>query len=379
MVRTSLAKRGGSSLAAHLGEIMTQIFASSRPAQFQGLQFVRANAVLLVVLCHAAAVLGLPSYFDRTLLDGLFNKGAVGVDLFFVLSGFIIVHVSLRAATLEAKTNIGSFLLKRWIRIVPMLWIAVILYAVVRYFGAHEFELMPYLNAMFLLPLGEVRPNVVWSLRHEALFYMLFAVAYLLRRRAPYVLYTWCLAPLGLWVISSISGWQLPSSELLEFLFNRANIFFGCGVLIGVVCKRYGLLLAPPSGPAALGWIALGTVSLGAFLVRDFFSTAVVAVVATLAVIVGLMTPNSRSRFPRFWEMLGNASYSIYLTHNIFLLVGATAWVRAVGRIGFEFAVPVLGIVAVGCGVLIHFLVERPLIRVTTRWLVRRNESTVVH
>lgn len=358
---------------------MTQLFASSRPAQFQGLQFVRANAVLLVVLCHSAAVLGLPPYFDGALLGGLFNKGAVGVDLFFALSGFIIVHVSLQAVTLEAKTGIASFLKKRFIRIVPLLWVAVILYATLRYIGAHEFELLPYVNAMFLIPLGEVRPNVVWSLRHEALFYILFAIAYLLKRRMPYVLYAWCVAPIVVWLMGSVFGWSMASDELLSFVFNRANILFGCGVLVGIVSRRYGLLLAPPQGRPVLAWAALGCVTVAAFLVRDFLSTAVVAVVASLAVIVGLMTPNDSSRLARFWEMLGNASYSIYLTHNIFLLVGAAAWVKVLGSFGFEFAVAFLGVLAVGGGILFHFLVERPLIRFTSQLLIRPTQSAAAN
>lgn len=357
---------------------MKQLFARSRPAQFQGLQFVRANAVLLVVLCHAVAVLGLPAYFDRTVLGGLFNKGAVGVDIFFALSGFIIVHVALQPTTLEAKTGLGSFLLKRGIRIVPFLWAAVIAYAIVRYLGSREFEWVPYLNSMFLFPIGEVRPNVVWSLRHEALFYVVFAVAFLLRKRMPYVLYTWCAAPIILWTLPSLSEWRMPSSELVEFVFNRANALFGCGVLIGIFCKRHALLSAPRRGRPVVAWVALCVVTLVAFLVRDSLNTAAVAVVASMAVVVGLLTPNSETRSARFWEMLGNASYSIYLTHNMFLLAGATVWVKFVGRSGFEIAVAILGILAIVGGVLVHFVIERPLIDVTNRVVSRKREPNLV-
>lgn len=367
----------GEGAGREFGVTLKRFFRSSRPAQFQGLQFLRANAVLLVVLCHSAAVLGLPAFFDRTLLDGLFNKGAVGVDLFFVLSGFIIIHVSVREITLEPNVEIGRFLQKRFIRIVPLLWVAVGLYALVRYLGTREFEIWPYVNAFFLIPLGEVRPNVVWSLRHEALFYIVFAISFLLRRRMRFLLYVWCFAPVGIWLLE-VSQWSVGSNGLADFVFNRANALFGCGVLVGLICKRYGFLSAPLGGRAIFAWAALIGVTAVAFLVRDFLTTGVVAVVASLALIVGLMTPNDSSRFARFWEMLGNASYSIYLTHNIFLLVGATAWMKVFGNLGFAFAVAVLGVVAVGGGVLFHFLVERPLLQFVTRLLSGRTRLATV-
>lgn len=346
---------------------MKELFASSRPAQIQGLQFVRANAVLLVVLCHAASVLGLSQYFDQTFLGGLLNKGAVGVDVFFVLSGFIIVHVALQKTTLEPKTTVADFLIKRAVRILPFLWVAVILYAAVRYIGSREFELVPYLNSMFLFPLGEVRPNVVWSLRHEALFYLIFATSFLLRRRLPWLLYVWCAAPLVVWILGDVWRLALPVNELFNFAFNRANAMFGCGVLIGVLAKRHGLPKAPMHARPLLAWLALGGATVAAFLVRDALDTAAVAIVASLVIIVGLMTPNANTLVARFWEMLGNASYAIYLTHNMFLLVGATAWVKVLGHAGFEAAILILGIAAVAGGVLIHFMVERPLIAATTR------------
>jgi exopolysaccharide production protein ExoZ len=356
---------------------LKQLFARSRPSQIQGLQFVRSNAVLLVVLCHAAAVLGLPEYFDQAFLGGLLNKGAVGVDIFFVLSGFIIVHVALKQTTLEAKARPELFLLKRAVRIVPFLWVAVIAYAAVRYVGTREFEWLPYFNSMFLVPVGEVRPNVVWSLRHEALFYIIFAVAFLLRKRMSYVLYAWCSAPIVVW-LGGVVGLQMPSSELFEFVFNRANAMFGCGVLIGIVCKRYGLPKAPLSDRPVLAWVALGAATVTAFLVRDSLSSAAVAIAASVTLVVGLLTPNAESSVARLWEMLGNASYSIYLTHNMFLLVGATAWVKILGPSGFEVAIFALGTLAVAGGVLVHFVVERPLIAFTNRVVSRKKEPTLV-
>lgn len=350
---------------------MKKLFARSRPSEIQGLQFVRANAVLLVVLCHAAAVLGLPEYFDNEFLGGVLSKGAVGVDIFFVLSGFIIVHVALKKTTLEAKTPPGEFLLKRAIRILPFLWIAVFAYAVARYIGAREFEWLPYFNAMVLFPIGELRPNVVWSLRHEALFYIVFAVAFLSRKRMPYLLYAWCVAPVVVWFLAEVADLQMPSGELFAFVFNRANAMFGCGVLVGIVCKRYGLPRSPLNLRPALVWLILGAATLAAFIVRDSVSAVAVAVAASTAVVAGLLTPNADSPFARAWEMLGDASFSIYLTHNMFLLLAGAVWVRLFGAVGFELAIFALGVLAVIGGVIVHFVVEKPVISLMRRLIFR--------
>jgi peptidoglycan/LPS O-acetylase OafA/YrhL len=328
----------------------------------QGLQFVRANAVLLVVMTHAAAILSFPENFNRLFLGGLFAKGAVGVDIFFVLSGFIIIHIALQRRTLQARVRLSDFLIKRFIRIVPFLWVAVAAYAAIRYVGTREFEWGPYLNSLFLFPVGEVRPNVVWSLRHEALFYTIFAVSFLFRKKAPYLLYIWCASPLAVWVLRDLGGFHLQAGELFEFVFNRANAMFGCGVLIGLACQRFALPRQPLTRNPVLPWLLIIAASVLAFFVRDALNSAAVAIAASATVVAGLLTPNSGAPLARMWQLLGDSSYAIYLTHNIILLVGSTLWVHLVGRDNFVLAILVLGGIAVLSGVAVHFLVEKPVI-----------------
>jgi peptidoglycan/LPS O-acetylase OafA/YrhL len=334
--------------------------------EIQGLQLVRANAVLLVVFCHSAAILALARYFGPSPLVPLLAKGATGVDIFFVLSGFIIVHIALQERTFRSRLGPGSFLLKRFNRIVPFLWVSVILYGIVQFGGKGSIDPHAYIDALFFIPVGPLTPNVVWSLQHEALFYLLFAVAFLMRRRFPVVLYVWCIAPIALWVLS-FWGLSIEGNELLAFVFNRANAFFGCGVLIGMVWKRFPHRVGRLQVPPAAAWVLILGATALTFLVRDWLGSVVTAVAASLVVIAGLVAGESRARVVRAWHLVGDASYAIYLTHNAFLLVGGVVWIRLIGERGYGAAVAVLGVAAVAGGVLIHLYVEKPVIRLSRR------------
>ena len=308
---------------------------ATRRHEIQGLQFVRANAAIMVVVTHSFAVLGLSDYFATQVLGGVFDKAKVGVFIFFVVSGFIIVFVSLRDKDLKSRTTMSNFLLKRFVRIVPFLWIAVIAYALIRLVGAHEFNLRAYFDSLFLFPVGEVDPNVLWTLRHEALFYLIFAVAFLLRRRFSWLLWAWCASPIVVWVLGS-AGVRMPGAELFTFVFDMSNAYFGCGVILGLLVKRFGLLdkLRLPS--PWIGWILVCLGCALAFAAEDSWGPVAVAVAATFTVGIALVTPKSRTWFARFWEFLGNASYAIYLTHPLVLAALASVWIKGLGRGGLR-------------------------------------------
>lgn len=344
--------------------------------ELQGLQFVRANAALLVVLSHSFGTLALPEYFGFEYAGGVFDKGGVGVDIFFVLSGFIIVYVSLVETSLSPRLGAVDFLLKRFVRIVPFLWVVVAAYAVVRYLGANEFTPVEYLNSLFLIPVGEVAPEVVWTLRHEALFYIVFAVALLLRRRAPWLLALWCVAPVVVWVLS-LAGVGPPEPELAGFVFSKYNAFFGCGVLVGVGFQCYNTSRRDVIRSAPLAWALIIAGSTLAFVAQGSWGNAAVAIASTLTVTAGVLAPTSRNAFTRLWELLGDASYAIYLTHTIVLSVLATAWIAVLGRAAYPFAVLASIGFSVIVGIAAHRYVEKPVIRYSRRAVERLRRRPV--
>lgn len=344
----------------------------------QGLQFLRAIAVLLVVCFHAMGILSKNEYFGAHLMpETLYKRGAVGVDLFFVISGFIIAYVSLADGTLRAKLGFGDFVMRRVVRIIPFLWFAVLLYAATRFATTNQFEAIPYLNSMFpIIPVGELRPNVVWTLRHELWFYGLFGISFLLRKRMPWLVYMWAVIPIAAWPVLSIVG-SGPDNEFVRFLISPWNFNFAVGLTIGLLYKRYGGLRDRLSSSRAIAWVGVVAATVVMVLLRNEVPTPVVALVAGVVVLFGLAMPTSKRLPARTWELLGDASYSIYLLHNIAVLLGAELWIRVLGDRLLPVAFVVIAVAATMFGVVLHLWVEKPLLRAVNK-LVRRPQRTAI-
>ncbi|WP_404443828.1 acyltransferase [Microbacterium marinum] len=335
--------------------------------ELQGVQFLRAIAVLLVVANHTLIILAGSEYFGSALIpQAIAEKGAVGVDLFFVVSGFIIAYVSLTPDTLSAKVTVSRFIKKRLVRIVPLLWVAVLLFALFRYVATHDVDVASSLNAMFVLPVGEQRPNVVWTLRHEFLFYALFAVSFLSLRGLRWVVYTWALSPLIVWpFLPALEG---VSAEWARLLVGPSNVNFAVGLTVGLLYLRFrSLREAHISQAAAIAAIVVGVG--GMVAARDALPVPFSALGGALAIFGAIFCASRSDLISRGLDTVGDASYAIYLTHNLGILATAALWDRFFGPSGQGYATIVVFAVAVGAGVLVHFFVETPLIDGVNRFL----------
>lgn len=151
----------------------------TKPRPIRSIQYLRAAAALMIVFYH----LGLP--LSRAGHDGPWPEGlARGVDLFFVISGFIMV-----VATQDSRVGPRLFLLRRFLRIAPLyfsmtavlLLVAVINPALVQSF---RFEWPHVLASFAFWPMtnpatGETTPVLIpgWTLQYEMFFCLLFAIA----------------------------------------------------------------------------------------------------------------------------------------------------------------------------------------------------------
>jgi peptidoglycan/LPS O-acetylase OafA/YrhL len=335
----------------------------------RNVQALRAIAALLVVCVH----LGNPQGFEARylhanppLLAGVAKIGFTGVDLFFVISGFIMTLTTLGPAKPPSS---AEFFIRRIIRIYPPLWIitAPLLVVYLTHPGlmnSHS-AFPPDIAASFLaLPQrGSALLLVSWSLVYEMYFYFVFALALGLGRFSfPWVMAIWALgtAALNATFGSSANPWmQLISNPLcFEFLL---------GVAVGwlVLAGRYG---------SATLWLSLGAVgyAVGAELGSGEGWSRVLASVPLALILFGAIGLEKRSGIvlPRFLDKLGDASYATYLWHIPVLAVFGLF----VARMPFGPASRVQDTIIVAFGIAlveiaalcVYRYVERPLTRALT-------------
>jgi exopolysaccharide production protein ExoZ len=342
---------------------------------FSVLQAGRGVAALLVLFFHANnSIFGQAKYWTDKPLGSLIQFGHAGVDFFFVLSGFIILHA--HWGDLNNLQRLPSFFWKRLRRIYPAYWVLLLIltavFFIVPSFGdGHERDLSVIVSSFILVHVVDFNHDllvVAWSLYHEMVFYGLFAVA-IWNLRAGLVV-------LALWFIGSIVPLVLGSlPAAAHFYMSPMHLLFGMGMVAAWLVRRGRIPM--PTVVASVGIILF----LGAALEEDyvgFLSTGWRSLVFGLgsALAVSGLVELERSKglkIPGPLRFLGDASYSVYLIHFMALSVLAKLWLAIVGRDVLPHAVTliVLCTLALGAGLTYYWWVERPLLG----WLSRKRVS----
>jgi len=263
-------------------------------AKLDFIQLLRAVAAIAVVLYHAAIVTPKYSPFPARSLNVL-SLGAYGVDLFFVISGFVIFYTT-------NNISVSQFVRKRIERIVPIYWLYTVftLLITLELGGGAEFSWKKFLLSISFISflLGDAPLMYVgWTLEYEMFFYACVAASMFIWRR------TWppvCTLISGLIVLgaltSPVSAWGkfISASMMLEFLM---------GILIGqaLIWKRIGKVEACSVTAAAL-----------AVLFADESHRALIVGIPAAALLIAAVKASSY-RLPKWVVEVGDASYSIYL------------------------------------------------------------------
>lgn len=319
------------------------------------IQYLRAVAALLVVAFH---VLGPAAVI-----------GAAGVDVFFVISGFVIAMV-----TTGRRVDPLAFAYDRAARIVPLYWLFTAALVTAKAISPDLLPRLPLdaawiVGSFLLVPV--VPPGYTdslpflyqgWTLWYEMLFYavVLAAIVVAPRRQATAIAAVLaCLLAIGIVFAPAGPVWEVYTNPLLlEFL---------AGYGFGVWRQRGGRL------SAGLG-AGLCGIALAGFAVAAVFAGApehwpriVWWGLPAAALVIGAVTLDDAGRIGRvrLLHLLGDASYSIYLSHGISISVLAVVW----RRLGFAslhgFDQPLLAlatfIAATIFGVAVHLLVEKPV------------------
>jgi exopolysaccharide production protein ExoZ len=349
--------------------------------QLHGLQILRFVAAMLVVAMHITQAISI--HVTGQGAEHYWSPGGVGVDIFFVISGFIMT-VSTRRLPLQAPARRDAawvFMKRRILRIVPLYWFYTLLKAALvlalpalavysRITPGHLAASLLFIPAMS--PWGELRPTlpVGWTLNFEMLFYTVFAGAIALG--APRLRF--CLAVLlGLF----LAGELYPQFVPLAFYSQSLVFEFIFGMCIAHVLMHYR---APRASLALLVCLAGFGFLFGipwAGVSGRLFPGGVGAALIVLGA-VWLEPAVGGAPFARRLSFLGDASYSIYLSHTF--VVPAT--VMVLHRAGEDNPIVMFIAVAtltalVGC--LSHLWLEKPMISFFKRLLFRPSSSNLPH
>ena len=337
---------------------------SRRLDGLQMLRFFAAFAVLLEHVMHEALSFGIaPDGLIATLEPVDFG---IGVDVFFVISGFIMLHIS--ADQFGCRGAPRDFLLRRVARLVPLYWLFTLamLAAMLLVPGqlahtalnpAHilaSFGFVPWLDST-----GLAHPilGLGWTLNYEMYFYALFALMLFLPLRAG----LWTLA--GLFALLALLH-EAVSPTQVQFVFWTDPIIveFLFGIGLALLLRR-GVAL-PAWMPAMLVGLGVAGLGLGQLVeIGGSFDRLLTSGIPAALVVAGTVFARPRALGPvgRFLVLGGDASYALYLSHPFSINVVILAWQKLhLSSPWLYMAITIVTAVAVAIAV--HLLLERPLL-----------------
>lgn len=303
--------------------------------QLLSIQYLRAAAAVSVLIHHALWASG----YRLTIFSH-------GVDLFFVISGFLMVRIT------DETSTPGRFLRNRVLRIVPLYWAATATQLAYLMWSTSQTtpEATKLLLSMVFLPdPGAAAPHylpvlpVGWTLNYEMFFYALFAATLLFRRDLQMRVLT------TLFIGLTLAGLIFrPSEAPIAFWTNPIILEFLAGAWLAAQWHKPTVDASSIAGLIAWGLVSL-IVSSPIFIMMGILFAAMLA--ERISVVREL-------KFPL---LVGDASYSIYLFHGIAVTVCATVF----AKLGLSkiLLLPTAAIAGLATGIAAYWVLERPLLR----------------
>lgn len=315
-------------------------------------------ASLIVVFYHVEITF--EKYFGAG-VSSWFKPGSCGVQIFFVISGFVMFHVH-STDPASSLATIRRFARKRFQRIYPPLWIVLIALVPVVY--PAKASILDVISAFLVLPVNtepyysEVVLAVEWTLRHEMLFYAFFALAMFNRRFGVPLLIAWS-------GIGSILGLFLSSSTWLYFLFNPNHMLFLAGMVVAYRVKaarsnHYAIALSLVGGFVfGVCWVVMSFQGIDVRMEILGFGLSFAVLLYGL-IMVGYLDETNM-----ILKLLAASSYATYLVHFPLISVLCKLFTEVGLYQTMSMRILYATITVVGClasGVVFHLFIEKPMI-----------------
>ena len=269
--------------------------------KYDSVQLMRGVAAISVVFQHI----------------GMFGAGAFGVDLFFCISGFIMMHVTEKSGK--------NFLIKRAVRIIPLYWLSVFATAALLIIAPRVFKTLAFTPQSLVKTLLFIPTNtpthalsaVGWTLVLEVFFYLVFFIATKISHKNRHLIATGIL--IGLVLLGLF--WN-GAGYFLRFYGGSIMLEFPLGMFAYKFLTRASKTYDPPLrslsfiyiGCAAAIWAALFIIA--RLPVLGSVDRLFIFGLPSLIVFILLFKAFRNMKVPRPLVVLGNISYSLYLTHT---------------------------------------------------------------
>lgn len=352
------------------------------------IQFMRGLAALMVLFYHTAL-----HYFIVTNGEGahtvnifsIMEKfGYAGVDIFFVISGYIM-WLTTQKLNYGSKKNSLIFLYKRLTRIYSGYWVFFILVTVGYYILGKDMSNVDLVSSFFLTSaaIDKLLIPVSWTLTFELYFYVAFSLLLIFSKKVRIVavkilfliifltqLYIYFIAP------------EYKLKQIFSFFLSPFTLEFIIGIFIAMFFEKKRIQYISVPFILLIIFFGLGLYYqeyiLQKTLVEGYTShERVLFFGSTAALGVAIMSELYYRKimvFPRFSHLFGDSSYSIYLSHTIILMglyfIGVRNWILEYGELQMVFMFLVVGIILL-YGVLHYRYIELPLINVSKKYKLK--------
>ncbi|WP_283780548.1 acyltransferase family protein [Pseudomonas abieticivorans] len=332
-------------------------------------QYLRALAALLVVVAHSLHKVG---QLSSVPIEG-FTLGDAGVDLFFIISGFVMCHVS-------ANKSISpvNFMRARLVRILPLYWLltcaALVVFLINPGMVNSSGGVTTLVHSFTLFPVGQkLLIQNGWTLSYEFWFYLIFALGLQVQGAARLAIVSVIIVGLV-----ALGMWLKPLAPALSFATQPLLLEFLMG------CAAYGLIRREWLGrPAYLLILVLGLA--GAVVANNCPGSASRVLlwgVPMMAVFIGCVGLEAWFRqwaehaVGRLLKGLGDASYSLYLSHPFAISTVAVLLKKSGLQHYTLLSVIALVVASWVAGQLCYVFVEKPLLKRFRHWGQPRQQDT---
>jgi exopolysaccharide production protein ExoZ len=283
------------------------------------IQAMRGVAALIVVLYHASRFIS-PYYTGLGWM--LFGGGsAMGVEMFFVLSGFIMVYTTTRGPPVST----GKFLLRRFLRVWPLYMLGTGLAVLMQ--GYHSINLNNLIQSLTFIPVDDQPPllGVGWTLNFEIYFYFVFGLCMLLDRFRWPAFFAWIALTLIVLPLMTSRTLMLDGNQNYQYSIPYVNLMtspliwlFTAGVTVGLIYRSRIRFTSD-------FWARLTIFTLLACTMWHYSSSwrtqhgidraGMFVTPLTIAIIIA--SKSIHLKMPRWLVYLGDISFSVYLLHPL--------------------------------------------------------------